>query len=219
MPQEKTIQFISTWKTELIGSVVVLSCLMLVIFFPAQGVLQEFSRSLFFFFLLPILYIKIILKKNLYDFGFNLQNPLISFSWMTGMFFVSALIIYILMYFFDFENNYLLPAYLAQNFGMFLFYELVLMNFILFIQEFFFKGFVLSLFTKKFGFVATIIQTLIFTLFLLFTDTMVWQLTVIILLSFTGGIVAYKSRSFIYSYLMSLVFLILLDAYIINIFK
>lgn len=219
MSQEKTIQFISIWKTELISSVVILTCLLLLAFFPTQGSLQNFSASLFFLFLLPILYIRFILKKDLRNFGFNLQNAQAGFVWAIGMFFVSALLIFALMYFFDFENKYLLPAYLAQNFNLFLFYELILVNFILFLQEFFFKGFILFLFSEKLGFVTVIIQALIFTLFLLFASDLIWKLAPFIILSFTGGIVAYKSRSFLYSYLMSLFFLIILDAYIIYLFK
>lgn len=219
MTQEKALQFISLWKTELISSVVILACLLLVVFFPTQGVLQNFSASLFFFFLLPTLYIKFILKKDLRAFGFNLQNPKTGFSWALGMLIVSALIIFILIHFFNFEKKYLMPAYLAQNFGIFLFYELVLVNFILFIQEFFFKGFVLFLFSEKLGFLAAILQALIFTLFLLFASDLNWKLAPFIILSFTGGIVAHKSRSFLYSYLMSLFFLIILDAYIIYLFK
>jgi membrane protease YdiL (CAAX protease family) len=219
MQNKSTLQFISTWKTELISSIVILACLLLAVFFPTQGILQDFSASLFFFFLLPILYIKFILKKDLRNFGLNLQNPLVGFSWAIGMLFTSILIIFILLHFFDFANNYLIPDYLAQNFGMFLFYELVLINTILFIQEFFFKGFILFLFSEKFGFAAAILQTLIFTLFLLLTSDISWQLVPIIALSFTGGIVAHKSRSFLYSYVMSLIFMIFLDAYIIHIFK
>jgi membrane protease YdiL (CAAX protease family) len=219
MTQEKAKQFISAWKTELISSVVILACLLLIIFFPTQDISQKFSLNLFFFFLLPILYIKLILKKDLRNFGFNLQNTKIGIIWAIGMFFVSALIIFILIHFFDFENKYLLPAYLAQNFGIFLLYELILVNILLFIQEFFFKGFILFLFSEKFGFAVAIIQALIFTFFLLFTNDLTWKLAPLIILSFTGGVVTYKSRSFLYSYLMSLFFLIILDTYIIYLFK
>jgi membrane protease YdiL (CAAX protease family) len=219
MQKEKAIQIISHWKTELISSAIVLLCLLLAVKFPAQGSLQLFSSMLFFLFLLPILYIKIILKQNLADFGFNLQNKLTGLLWGFGMLLVSFLILFILLHFYNFAQNYLIPAYLAQNFWSFLFYELILVNFLLFIQEFFFKGFLLFLFAKHFGLWSVILQSLIFILFLVTTSSLNWKLAPILILSVTGGVVAYKSKSFIYSFVMSLFFLIVTDAYIIYLFK
>jgi len=219
MSQKNISKIISFWKTEIISSVVILICLLLAIFFPTQGIFQEFSASFFFFLILPILYVKFILRKKLSAFGLNVWNLKTGFFWAIGMLLLSALLIFIFIHFFNFANNYLIPSYLAQNFGIFLLYELVLVNFILFIQEFFFKGFILSLFTEKIGFLAIIIQTLIFVLFLILTNTLSWQLAPFIILSLAGGVVAYKSRSFIYSYAMSLIFILFLDAYIIHIFK
>ncbi|PIP26953.1 MAG: hypothetical protein COX30_04525 [Candidatus Moranbacteria bacterium CG23_combo_of_CG06-09_8_20_14_all_39_10] len=212
-------QFLAHWKTEIVSSVIVVLCLILVYLFPADNSFQAITKSLFFFLLLPILYIKLILRQSLDNFGFSLQNPKVGFSWVIGMLFISFLIILILIKFFNFENNYLIPAYLAENFRLFLLYELIMLNFILFIYEFFFKGFILFSLSQKFGWLVVPIQALIFILFLFFTSTIDWKLAPAIILSVTGGIVAYKSHSFVYSYLMSLLFMIFLDAYIIYIFK
>lgn len=212
-------QFLSKWRTEIISSMVFIVCLALAYFFPTDNYFQTITKGLFFFLLLPILYIKFILRQNLRSFGFSFKNPKIGIFWVIGMLFVSFLIIFILIKFSNFENDYLIPAYLAENFRLFLFYELVMLNFILFIYEFFFRGFILFSLSQKFGWLAVPIQVLIFVLFLFFTSTIDWKLAPTIILSIAGGIVAYKSRSFIYSYLMSLVFMIFLDAYIIYIFK
>lgn len=212
-------QLLPNWQTEIISSVMVLMCLFLVSLFPAQDDLQYFSLYFFALFLLPVLYIKFILKKNLVDFGFNLRNKTMGFSWALGMLIVSFLIIFALMHLFDFEQKYPLPQYLSKSFWLFLFYELVLVNFIYFINEFFFRGFFLALFAKKLGLSSFIIQALVFIVFLLQSESVDWSLAPLIILSFTGGLVAYKSDSFIYSYLMSLVFILFLDAYIIYLFK
>ncbi|MFA7208668.1 MAG: hypothetical protein WC120_00125 [Parcubacteria group bacterium] len=219
MDTKQKSNLLSLWGTELISSAIVLLCLFLAVYFPAQGLLQSLSRAFFILFLLPALYIKFILKQNLSDFGFNLRNPKVGFSWATGMLIVSFLIIFILIRFSDFENNYLIPAYLAKNFGLFLFYELIVINFILFLYEFFFKGFLLFSLTKNLGFLAIFIQALVFILFMTIIGIMDWEMAPTAILAFTGGIVAYKSRSFIYSYLMGLIFTLFLDAYIIHIFK
>lgn len=219
MKKENILQLISDWKTELISSVVILLCLSLSVSFPTQGSLQIFSNAFFFLFLLPVLYIKIILKQDLADFGLNLQNKSLGLLWGVSMLVVSFLVIFFLIHFYKFEQNYLIPAYLAQNFWSFLFYELALVNFLLFIQEFFFKGFFLFLFTQRFGLWSIFLQTLLFVLFINITQGLHWQITPMLILSVTGGFVTYKSKSFIYSYVMSLFFLIILDAYIIYLFK
>lgn len=212
-------EFLSNWKTELISSAVVLLCLFLAVSFPAQGFSQDLSRAFFILFLLPILYIKFILKQDLRDFGLNLQNPKVGFFWAIGMLSVSFLAIIILIRFFDFENNYLVPAYLAKSFGLFLFYELIVMNLILFVYDFFFKGFLLFLLSKKFGFSAVFIQALVFISFMAVIGILDWKMAPFVILSLTGGIAAYQTRSFLYPYLASLVFIMFLDAYIIHIFK
>jgi len=218
MNKSLKLNLLSDWKVELISSMIVLLCLTLVTYFPTQGNLQTFSSALFFLFLLPILYIKFILKQNLNNFGFALPTKLRDLYWSLAMLFVSGLIIFLLLHFFDFEQKYLLPTYLAQSFWSFLFYELILVNFLFFIQEFFFKGFFLFLFAKRFGFWSVFLQGLLFTLFILATRT-VWQSVPMLILAFTGGVVAYKTKAFLYSYVMGLFFLIFLDAYIIYLFR
>ena len=212
-------QILSYWKEEIISFVIFLLCLALALSFPVSGSLQKFSNVFFFLFLLPVLYIKFILKKDLRDFGFNLQNKKNGFLWAGAMLGVSLLIIFILVRFFDFQNQYLLPAYIATKFGAFLLYELVLVNFIFFLQELFFKGFLLFTLEKKLGFSCFLIQAAVCVVFIILAQSLSWQIAPLVILSLTGGIVTYKSKSFIYSYLMGLVFLIILDSYIIYLFK
>jgi len=219
MNKKNLLKFISAWQIEIMSSVIVILCLFLVYLFPVQNSFQNFSRNLFFLFLLPLLYIKLVLKKNIRDYGFSLQNKKTGFAWAAGMLIVSCLIVFLLIHFFQFETKYFLRAYLAQSFWIFLFYELVLVNFLLFINEFFFKGFLLFIFAEKLGHWAIAIQFLAYLLFLIFASSLAWQIAPMIILALTGGIVTYKSKSFIYSYLMGLVFLIILDSYIIYIFK
>lgn len=206
------------YAEEIITLAIFVICFALAIFFPAEGNLQQFSSAFFFLFLLPYLYIRFILKKKLAWFGFNLENKKEGLLWGGAMLLVSFLVIFILIRFFDLQNQYPLPAYLASNFWIFLFYELVLVNIIFFLQEFFFKGFFLFSITHRFGFLSFIIQALAFILFLS-VRSLDWSSATFAILAFTGGIVAYKSKSFIYAYIMGLIFLITFDAYILYTFK
>jgi hypothetical protein len=219
MPTAKKIDFILGWKTEIISSAIVLACLLLASLFPVRGSFQVLSNNLFFLLVLPVLYIMIILKKNPGQFGFNLENRRTGFSWALGMLLVSLVLMLFPIYFFDFAHKYALPKYINRVFWLFLIYELGLVNFVLFIYEFFFKGFLLFLLDRKIGYWSIIIQALVFILFLISTRMISWQLVPMIILAFTGGVTAYKSRSFIYSYLMSLFFMLILDAYMIFLTK
>lgn len=219
MKKNKINRIFLPWKTELTSSAIIVASLALAYFFPAQDNFQNFSRGLFFLILLPILYVKFILKRKLSDYGFNLQNKKAGLAWSAIMLAASFLIIFLMIRFFGFDKKYVIPAYIAHNFWIFLFYELVLVNFLLFINEFFFKGFVFFTFFEKLGFWSVLIQFLLYVLFYAAVGSMVWQIAPMLILSVAGGIVTYKSRSLVYSYAMSLFFLIILDSYIIYLFK
>lgn len=218
LPKQK-LKSLIPWQTEIITFLIIILCFFLVYLFPAQGNFQKFNLSLFFFIILPILYIKFILKKSIKDFGLSWGDKKNGLFWGLGMLVVSFIIIFALARFTNFENNYLIPAYIADNFWLFLFYELILVNFLFFSFEFFLKGFVLFSFADKFGYGSIIIQAALYALFLLLTKNFGWQTVPIMILAVTGGLTAYKSKSILYSYLIGMIFLIVLDAYIIYIFK
>ncbi len=213
------LHIFSAWNREIITSLVIVLCLVLFILFPVAGAAQNFTRSIFFLVVVPILYIKFILRKSLTDFGFSLKNKKEGLYWGGGMLLVSLLAAFLLIKFTGFKNNYAIPAYALNNFWLFLAYELIFVNIFFVLQEFFFKGFILFSFFERAGWWSVAISSGIFLLVLAFTGSFVWQLVPMIILSITGSIVAYKSRSWIYSYLMGLLFLLLTDAYLISIIK
>ena len=219
MTLQQKFQCSALQKTDIISFVLILVCLFLNYYFPTQGALQLFSKSFFFLFILPTLYIKFILQKNLADFGFAFKTSLSALFWTLGMLSLSFFLIFLLIQFYAFDQKYLIPTYLAQNFSYFIFYELVLVNFIFFTQEFFFKGFVLFSLAKNFKNWSIFLQSLLFILFTIATQKPNWQVFPMFILSLTGGIVTYKSKSMLYSYVMGLFFLIVIDAYIIYLFK
>ncbi len=211
--------FLLNWKTELITLLVVCLCLFLAIAFPHKDGVQLFSCIIFFLIGLPILFIRLILKKTLAEFGLNIAQKKSGFLWAGLMLMLSFLITFVLVYFFQLNTRYILPVFIVHNFWIFLFYEMVLMNGILFILEFFFHGFIQTALERKLGAWSILIQFVIFMGFFFFIQKLSWQYTPFIILSLTGGVVAYKSKSFIYSYLMGLAFLLCFDVYIIGLVK
>jgi membrane protease YdiL (CAAX protease family) len=217
MLYKKEKQTVLHWREDIITASVILICLALFYFFPAKDTMQNITRSIFFLVIIPVLYIKIILKKDLKEFGLSLSEPKQGFFWSGIMLAVSIAIGLILIFSFNLKKNYILPAYLLNSFWLFLLYEFVLVNFFFFIQEFFFKGFVLFSFLRKLGWVSVLISFAIYFLLILFTGNLNWQIAPMLILAATGGIVSYKSRSFVYAYMMGLVFLVFFDTFLIHI--
>jgi hypothetical protein len=207
--------FLKTNQELLISFGVALLCLFLSFIFPTKNYAETITKNLFFLVILPIAYIKIILKKRLTDFGWNLENPKIALGWGIGTFFFTLLLFYLLINFTDFQSSYALESYIKNNFWLFLAYELIVVNFSLFIINCFFQGFVFSIFREKFGYLAIIISTGIFFLTIFFSESITLKIVPLLLLFITASFLAHKTKSFFYSYFMSIFAIIILDAYII----
>jgi hypothetical protein len=204
------------------SSLIILACLFLSISFPAKAGFQQITKNLSFLVIIPVLYIKLVLKEDLKNYGLNFskkENKKRGIFWAMFMLFVSFLVAYLLINYTDFKKGYILAAYITGNFGIFIAYELILVNLLLFIQNFFFQGFVLFTYLKKLDYWSILIQFCLYSLFIFVLGNFSWQLAPFIILSLTGGWVTYKSRSFLYSYLMGFLFIIILDSYIIYTLK
>jgi magnesium-transporting ATPase (P-type) len=126
-----------------------IGCLALYFFFPIGNLKFEiFVGAVSFLLVLPILYTKYILKKDVRSLGFT------SFSLeLRDIFYLaSTVVIGGLVAFFVFTLGWGVPAYvetlsvaILQNFGAFAIYELVFMTIALFLITFFVWGFIYSI--------------------------------------------------------------------------
>jgi len=203
-------------KDFLIHSAFILLSLALLIIFPTEGVFQDFTRSVFFLIIIPTLYIKFIMKEKISNFGINLSNHKEGIIWAIAMFLANIIIISLLVNFTDFKENYNLPEYAIADFKLFLVYELVFTNIILLVNEYFFRGFVLSVFRKYFSAWTIVIEIISFLILFAIIENINWQLTPLILVGITNSLTTYKSRSIVYSYVSSLIFFIVFDACMIS---
>jgi hypothetical protein len=213
------LNFFQSNQEMLVSFGVALLCCFFSLFFPAQNSAQILTKNLFFLVLLPALYIKFILQQDLSDFGWNLKNKTGSVSWGIVTTIFTLLLFYLMLKFTLFGTNYALGDYVKNSFWLFLAYELLIVNFSLFIFSYFFQGFLLFTFQKKFESWAIAAQAILFFAFLFFTKSLSWQVAPFILLSITGGFLSYKTKSFLYSYFMSIFVIIILDTYIIYLTK
>jgi hypothetical protein len=207
------------WKETLVSFLIAVSCFFLAYIFPADDYLQNLTKNISFLIVLPFLYIRLILQKDIRDFGFNLNHKKTGMLWGAIMFFFLAVLFFFLIRYTGFAQAYELPIFIKINFGYFLLYEMVLINLLFLSQEIFFKGFLLSVLREKLGYWSILIQSIVFLFPLMILSSYFMGTLPMVAISLLGGFVAYKSRSFVFSYLSGLIFLIFLDAYIIFINK
>jgi membrane protease YdiL (CAAX protease family) len=205
---------------ELLAScLIVFVCLGLFLIFPANDFFQKSCKYLFFLFLVPIIYIKMILKRNLFEFGFILPRKKSDFFWAIGVLFAFLIFCFCLVEFTNFKNHYHLFGSIRNNFSDFLLYELLFFNFLLLIQEFFFKGFLLFSFSQKIYSWSIVLTFLAFYLTLFFQKITHWQMLPLLFLFFFGAWLTYKTKSLWLSYLTSLIAMILFESFLIFILK
>ncbi|MFA4817773.1 MAG: hypothetical protein WC608_03600 [Parcubacteria group bacterium] len=209
---------ILAWREDLVTLAVIAFCLLLVTFFPASGTSQFFTKTLFFLLVVPILYIKLILKKSLSQFGFNLKNPKPGILWSSAALGLSLLLFFAFLHFYPFSNTNL-PNAITVSFWAFLFYELVIVSSLFFLQQFFTQGFALFSFKEKFGIWSIVFSFLVLLIFLLSNNSLALSDLPLLVFFLTGSLVSYKSGSFIYSYAAGLLFFILTHSYLIHLIK
>lgn len=207
-------------KKEFITSVVFFILLVvLYALFPVKDKFQNILTALIFFTILPIFYVKYILKKDIKYLGLIIGNIKKGLFYGTISFFIVFSIFYIIIKYTKFLNNYALPKDIYTNFLSFLFYELTLVLLIVIIYEFFFRGFILFTLEKRLKAWAILAQVVLFFLLILFIGGLKWALLPYLVFAPFGGIIAYKSRSLLYSTIVQFLFIILLDAYVIFLTK
>ena len=203
-------------KKDIISILMMIFCLFMVKLFPEKDYFQKLIVSLTFLLAVPALYIKIALKEDLKNFGWRAGNWKRGITWIFLSLAGAFLILTLLYQYAGLAEKYYVPQNIIQNFGLFVFYETVIAGFFLILYEFFFRGFIMFSFLKKWKTASIILQFSAFLLFLIITKDFNWGSVNYIIASFFSGIVIYKSRSLLYSYLFSLLFVIISDAVYIN---
>jgi hypothetical protein len=216
---KEKLHIFSAWKEFVASFLVILLCLVFSSFFPAEDYFQKLLRALVFLLIIPILYIRLVLKRDLYSFGCNFSLKKSGIFWAIGIFLFTTTAFILLANFTNFRENYFIAEEIRHNFTSFLFYELVVFNFFFLLNEFFFKGFVLFSFSEKLKDWSIWAATATYCLSLLASGNFSWQTAPLIAYSLGGTIISYKNNSFWLSYLTGFVSIILLDSLLIYISK
>ncbi|MCX6765411.1 MAG: hypothetical protein NT136_00330 [Candidatus Moranbacteria bacterium] len=206
-------------KNLLITIAVALICLILYSVFPTQNIFQQIVSTMAFLLVIPVLYIKIILKGSLKKFGLQTGDRQRGILWMGIMLLGSLLTFYILFHYTNLPQHYHPPRLIAERFVFFISYELLLVGLFAALYEFFFRGFIMLRLSRAIGYWSIAVQFAVFLTFFLLVGGLDWSTTLYVIVSPFAGIVAYQSRSIFYSFGTSLFFIIIADALVIGLAK
>lgn len=206
-------------KEDAITAAVIFFCLLLYSVFPTDNVFQQIISSATFLLVIPVLYVKIILKKDLKYLGIRKGNWQAGVMWSVISLIISVLVAYILFNYFGLAQKYFLPRHIVDSFAFFLLYEIVLFGFFTFLYEVFFRGFLMLSFSKKIELWAIPLQALIFLALFFFSRGVHWTLTPYLIFLIFSGITVYFSRSIFYSFITFLIFNIIFDSFYIHLVK
>ena len=199
---------------------VILSCIVLAVVFPAENLFQILTIMLVFLVILPILYIKGILKRDVKDFGLSVGDPKAGFIWVALGYILFGLLIYGAIMYTNIESDYKELIFIKRSFATFVVYYMGI-GVTMIMTEFFFRGFVLNylkeIFLKKYY--AIFAQAIIFFIFVSMFErfSFDWNVVFQLIVTLFAGVIAYKSRSIVYSYLFSLIVIIILGVSIIKV--
>jgi len=210
---------ISIHKETLLTAAVVLICLFLYSIFPTNNIFQQIISSLTFLLVIPLLYIRIILRGSLKNYGVRLGDRRKGVIWMGLSVLASLLVFYILFHYTSLFKSYGPPDFITNRFALFILYELFLVGFFTILYEFFFRGIIILGPLKVVGYWSIVIQFALFTLFFAITGGFDWSIILYSITAPFSGIVAYQSRSILYSFGASLLFIIIADALAIGLTK
>lgn len=186
--------------------------------FPTVNLFQEMVASLSFFVVLPVLYTKFILKKNIKSFGFISGDLKSGIIWSSVSLFVAFLLMYIAINYSQFLDKYIFPNEIASSFSSFLIYELFAVVGVIFIYDFFFRGFIISQFREVFNYWSILFQWSIFVI-LVFFQGFSWQFLPFMVFAPFSGYILLKSQSLFYGFVAQIIFMFIVDSWVIALMK
>jgi len=207
---------IKNYKETIFAVLFMIACLLLYSFFPTRGISQETTSFAIFFIVFPLLFWKIIQKRNLGDLGLRLGD------WKKGIFFSSIslvfsfTILFILLKAGILNENYSVPKIFTESFFLFLIYEFFVIGFFFLCFSFFFNGFFMSSIEKEFGDFSPLLGFIVFLFFIFFSGNLNWAFSFLIINVFFGGFIAQKSHSLIYPIVSGLLFSLIADSIVIK---
>ncbi|NCU41391.1 MAG: hypothetical protein EOM19_01540 [Candidatus Moranbacteria bacterium] len=187
--------------------------------FSSKDIFQSILLSFCIFFIFPLLFIRFILKKSLKEFGFNSKISRYDIFWFFSLFFLASFVLFLCTFLFQIPKETLYPpSFIKESFWFFFLYFFIITGTFTFFYEFFFRGFIQIGSLRILQWKSVFFQWFLFLLFLWLTQTLHWENIFIIISSFFSGILIFKTKSLLLSFLFSWFFGILMSIIILNVF-
>ncbi len=196
-----------------------MACLVLYGIFPTSNVFQQIVSSIAFLLVIPLLYIKIILREPLKNYGLQRGDRRQGILWMGLSLLMALLVFYILFHHTSLFQKYPLPDLVAERFIFFILYEILLTGLFAFLYEFFFRGLATLGFSGVLGQWSIALQFVLFAVFFFIAGGLDRSIILFLIVAPFAGIAVYQSRSLLYSFGFSLIFIIIADALAIGFAK
>jgi len=165
-------------------------------------------------FVVPVLYVKLVMKRPLSDFGFGPGDIKWGSKWLITIPLLVVPLIYISSKMPDIRSEYPLAKSLLSDQSHLMLYELGYIIFYYIAWEFFFRGFLLFGLKERFGaFNAVLIQTI--SSCLVHIDKPEGEIIGSILIGVLFGMIALRSRSIWWVFLLHISIGVLTDLFII----
>ncbi len=187
--------------------------------FSSKDIFQSIILSFCIFYLFPLLFIRLVLKESLQEFGFNSNVSRYDVVWFFSLFLLAFLITFLCIFVFQIPKESLAPpSFVQESFWLFFLYFFLITGAFTFFYEFFFRGFLQLGSIKILQWKSIFFQWFIFIFFLWLSQTLQWENFFLIVSSFFSGILIFKTRSLLLSFLFSWLFAILMSIIILSIF-
>ncbi len=174
----------------------------------------QFGVFFVLMFILPLLYMKFGMKQPLRDFGWGLGDIKYGLKWLISIPVIVVPVIYLASKMPGMRVEYPLAKSLLTNQSHFVFYEIIYILFYYMAWEFFFRGFLLFGLKDRFGAVnAILIETISSTL--VHIDKPEGEIIGAIVVGILFGMIALRSKSIWYVFLIHASIGVILDYFII----
>jgi membrane protease YdiL (CAAX protease family) len=200
-------------------AIITFACLAVYGFFPARDNFQQVVSSLTFLLVIPLVCVKIVLKETFGGYGLQIGE------WKKGIVFLifslsaSLCVFYIFFNYTLIFENFRPPELVTGSFASFVLYEILLVGTFAAFYEFFFRGFLMFGFSEKLGKWSIALQAIVFIFYFLVIFQADWSLVLFAIAAPFSGLVAHQSRSLIYSFICSWLFIVLADSLTIILLK
>ncbi len=192
------------------SNVVIVISLLGAVLFPAADAIQSIIISIAFLIVLPLLFTYLFLKERLPFLGLSWGNVTQGSLWLATFLSLEVFSLIGLIRYTDALSRFDMPLAVRLSFPLFILF-IVVVGIYVFMAEFFFRGFVFSVWQKNIGTKALFAQTTVYLIFLVALSH--WKIgasfLVVGIMALLSGFLVIRSRSIVYSFLFSYISVIL----------